>query len=131
MADTRIDNKKVKLISRIVWSIIGLLVRVALIFLLVIGIQSVISIGYDFGYNLFKGEAMSDPPGRDVVFTIEQGQSTSEIVDNLLEEGLVGNKWAVYAQIVFYKRKLMPGTYTLNTSQLNKDILKVLNGGSK
>ncbi len=104
-------------------------VKFIIILLLVLLVQFVLSIGYDFGYNLFAAPAMSSAPGREITFTVESGQSTSEITANLKEAGLIRDKFAFRCQILFYDKVLQPGEYKLSTSMTSKEILMYLDDG--
>lgn len=112
---------------------LGIAVRIGLqlilVLLLVILVQCVISKSYDFGYNLFAAPAMSSPPGREVVFTVENGESTTDIIDELAKNGLIRDKFSFRCQIIFYDKLLMPGKYSLNTSMTSREILNHLNDG--
>lgn len=104
-------------------------VRLIGILLVVLLFHFVISMGYDFGYNLFAAPAMSAPPGREVTFTVEQGESTADIIDGLADAGLIRDKLIFRCQIIFYDKILQPGEYQMNTSMTSKEILMYLNGG--
>lgn len=104
-------------------------VKLIAVLLLVLLVQLVISSGYDFGYNLFAAPAMSSAPGREVTFTIDEGEATSDIVADLKESGLIRDKFSFRCQILFYDKVLQPGEYKLNTSMTSKEILMYLNDG--
>lgn len=99
------------------------------ILLVILLFHFVISMGYDFGYNLFAAPAMSSPPGREVTFTVEKGESTAEIIDGLADAGLIRDKIIFRCQIIFYDKVLQPGEYNMNTSMTSKEILMYLDGG--
>ena len=75
----------VKKANRAVGGALRACVRLIGVLLIVLVFHFVISMGYDFGYNLFAAPAMSAPPGREVVFSVEPGESTEEIIDGLAE----------------------------------------------
>ncbi|MBQ4045881.1 MAG: endolytic transglycosylase MltG [Lachnospiraceae bacterium] len=109
--------------------ILAFFVKIVLLLLMVLAIQFVLSYGYDFGHRIFYSEAMSEPPGRDVIFTVESGESTSSVADRLLAEGLISDTLIYKIQVRFYKKIIIPGVYTLNTSMTSKEILQKLDDG--
>lgn len=114
------------------WAIVyavRIVIKLIALLLLVIIVQVIISSGYDFGYNLFAAPAMSSFPGREVAFTVEKGESTSNIIDDLADAGLIEDKLSFRCQIMFYDKVMQPGKYTLNTSMTSKEILMHLNNG--
>ncbi|MGN0294761.1 MAG: endolytic transglycosylase MltG [Lachnospiraceae bacterium] len=119
----------VKKASRAVGKAVYACVRLIGILLTVLLFHFVISAGYDFGYNLFAAPAMSASPGREVAFTVEQGESTADIIDGLADAGLIRDKLIFRCQIIFYDKILQPGEYRMNTSMTSKEILMYLNGG--
>lgn len=123
------SEMSVKKANRAVGTAIRVGIKLIAVLLIVLIFQLVISSGYDFGYNLFAAPAMSSPPGREVTFTVEKGESTSDIIDGLLEAGLIRDKISFRCQIIFYDKILQPGEYTMNTSMTSKEILTYLNGG--
>ena len=104
-------------------------IRLIMLLFLVLIIQLIISSGYDFGYNLFAAPAMSSTPGREVAFTVKKGESTSKIINDLADAGLIRDKLSFRCQIIFYDKVMQPGEYTLNTSMTSKEILMMLNDG--
>ncbi|MCI7100018.1 MAG: hypothetical protein MR966_14165 [Lachnospiraceae bacterium] len=119
----------VKKANRAVGGALRACVRLIGVLLIVLVFHFVISMGYDFGYNLFAAPAMSAPPGREVVFSVEPGESTEEIIDGLAEAGLICDKLIFRCQIIFYDKILQPGEYDMNTSMTSKEILMYLNDG--
>ena len=119
----------IKKANRAVGSALRAGIRLIGILLVVLLFHFVISMGYDFGYNLFAAPAMSAPPGREVTFTVEKGESTAEIIDGLADAGLIRDKLIFRCEIIFYDKILQPGEYDMNTSMTSKEILMYLDGG--
>lgn len=128
MAENSNDISVKKTNQAVIFSV-RLGIKLIILLILVLIVQFIISSGYDFGYNLFAAPAMSSPPGREVTFIVEKGESTSDIIDELAEAGLIRDKFSFRCQIVFYDKILQPGEYTLNTSMTSKEILLLLNDG--
>lgn len=128
MAENSNDISVKKTNQAVIFSV-RLGIKLIILLILVLIVQFIISSGYDFGYNLFAAPAMSSPPGREVTFIVEKGESTSDIIDELAEAGLIRDKFSFRCQIVFYDKILQPGEYILNTSMTSKEILLLLNDG--
>lgn len=64
---------------------------------------------------------------------IEPDSSTTEIVDALIEQGLVQDRYVMLAKVYLssYHGKMMPGTYTLSPSMTQDDILKTITGNKE
>lgn len=123
------NDMSAKKANRAIVIAVRVVIRLIVLLLLVIIFQVIISIGYDFGYNLFAAPAMSSSPGREVTFKVEKGDSTSNIINDLADAGLIRDKLSFRCQIIFYDKILQPGEYTLNTSMTSKEILMHLNDG--
>lgn len=99
--------------------------------ILVIVIAGLVFVGrnaYDFGYKVFAEETVSQAPGRQVAFTLEEGISGAELGQRLEERGLIkdGNVFRVQYLLSEYKDQLKPGNYILNTAQTSEEMLTIL-----
>ncbi|MCI5996556.1 MAG: solute-binding protein [Blautia sp.] len=103
------------------------------VFVLVLVIAVFVSAGkkaYSFGYRVFAEETVSDPPGKKVAVTIEDGITISELSKLLKEKRLIRDErvFQVQYQLSEYKGKLKGGTYILNTAQTSGEMLAELSG---
>ena len=91
---------------------------------------SISLVGFDFGYRVFTEPAMEEEPGRDVIFTVEPGDSVEEIAANLKKEGLIrdASLFVWQERVSAYYGDEKAGTYTLNTSQTVGEMLAILAG---
>lgn len=122
MANSVKTNKALKLTFGILW-------RVLIVAVIVAAFYFVISVGFDFGHDLFAGEAAAEGKGKKVTFVVKEGESTQNVIDHLQESGLINNKLKFRVQIIFYQRKILPGEYKFKTSMTSKEILGYLNKG--
>lgn len=108
----------------------GTIVRVALVILGVICIANYAHKAYDFGFRIFAEEPMSAPPGRDINFVVNNGDSQKEIIQMLEDKGIIRDHllFTVQKKLSLYKDDIQPGSYVLNTSMTTDDILLVLVG---
>lgn len=108
----------------------GTVVRVALVILAVICIANYAGKAYDFGYRIFAEEPMSAPPGRDINVVVNSSDSQKDIIQMLEDKGLIRDHmlFTVQKKLSIYKQDIKPGSYDLNTSMTNEEILEVLVG---
>ena len=105
-------------INRITTTIISMSVRLlfyALVFFLL----------YE-GHEVFSPTAVAEAPGTDKEFTIRNGESLSEVAEELEKSGLINNKLIFIIQAKFFDYEVYPGTYTLNTSMTSRDMMKAI-----
>lgn len=110
---------------------IGFLALKLFVILVIIGVLVLIGRNaYSFGYQIFAEETVSDPPGKKVAVTIEEGITDSELADLLEKTGLIKDSRVFWVQIQLskYKDKIQPGSYILNTSWNSEKMLSVLSG---
>lgn len=92
----------------------------------------IVSKAYSFGYRLFAEEPMSLAPGIEKVVVVEEGMSLRQVA-NMLEDGGVirdATIFQVQNKLSHYSSSFEAGTYTLNTSMTNEEIMAVLSGES-
>lgn len=83
---------------------------------------------YSFGYRVFTETAIDEAPGTDVLVQIKDGMSGDEMGQMLEEKGLVrdGKLFALQYRLSAYYKEIKPGVYTLNTSQLPKEMIMTM-----
>lgn len=83
---------------------------------------------YQFGYRLVAEEPVEEAPGRDVIVEIKEGSSCMAIGKKLKSDGLVNSAYlfAIQMKLSGYGNQVLPGTYTLNTSQTAREMLAVM-----
>jgi len=108
----------------------GTIVRVTLVILAAFCIMNFAGKAYDFGYRIFAEEPMSEAPGRDITVTVTSGDSQSEIIQMLEDKGLIRDHmiFTVQKRLSIYTDDIEPGTYVLNTSMTNEEMLAILVG---
>lgn len=85
---------------------------------------------YDFSYKVFTDNCLNPMNKSEVQFVIAPDSTTMEIVDLLVEEELVDDRYVLLAKVYLssYHGKMMPGTYTLSPSMTQDEILKTITG---
>ena len=81
---------------------------------------------YSFGYSVFTTPTMEAAPGRDVEVTVLEGQSIRSVGEELVQNGLSENSSIFVVQARIYGYEILPGTYTLNTSQTIYEMLRIM-----
>lgn len=87
---------------------------------------------YNFGYRLFAEEPMSLAPGIEKVVVIEEGMRLKEVAKMLEKGGVIRDAgiFKVQNKLSHYSSNFEAGTYTLNTSMTNEEIMAILSGES-
>lgn len=99
-------------------------VAAAFVLLLSLGCRK----AYQFGYQVFTEGTAEEAPGRNIEFTVLEGMSEKNVGTLLEKAGLVRNSRIFWIQAKIYGYELLPGSYTLNTSQTIRDMLLQMSG---
>ncbi len=102
--------------------LIKIAVLVVLAAVLIYGVRA----AYGFGYRVFTSGTVDEAPGKDIRVTITLDMSDRDISVYLRNQGLVTNSWIFFIQSKIYGYELLPGVYTLNTSQTVAEMLAIL-----
>lgn len=118
--------KKQKSVYSVLYRIIKILVSVMVVMVIYMGANT----AYDFGYRLFAEQPASLSPGVDVTFVVRAGMSAGEVAENLEERGIIRDAliFKIQNKLSHYKNGFLAGTYTLNTSMENEEIMAILSG---
>jgi len=122
-------SKTTKQINKITGTVILIAIRVVVIAVVIVIAARGIKASYEFGHSIFYAESVEEPPGHDVKVTIPEGTDAKEAATILENKGLITNKYSIIVQAKFFDYEVTPGTYTFNTSQTSREILKELNEG--
>ncbi|MCR5789829.1 MAG: hypothetical protein K6G83_08070 [Lachnospiraceae bacterium] len=115
-------------IKQLALSFASLVIRLALMTIVVLAVIRLGKQAYDFGFKLFTEESMDEPPGRDIVVTVNADDGMLEISQMLEEKGLTSD-WKLFflqSKLSENKDPLKPGSYTLNTSMNADTMLMIL-----
>ncbi len=120
-------------IKNVILTFLGMLVRILLVLLALYYIYKLAFIAYDFGFQVFTEEAVSQGDGLEVVVHIPEGASALEIGEILEERGLIDDRrlFFVRSMLSAWRGKMQGGTYTLNTSMKSEDMMKVMSPSEK
>lgn len=113
-------------INRVTGAIIKVSLRLIIYALVILILYEGVTIGYEFGHEIFASTAVSPAPGTDKTIVVEDGRSSLQVGKQLEEEGLIRNGYAFWIQSMFYEYDIYPGAYVLNTSMTSKEMLEVL-----
>lgn len=112
---------------------VGLLLKVALIFLAVLLIRKYAVKSYEFGYRIFKEPAVSSANATDVkkvTINLTEGVTPKALGDLLESKGLIRDSKLFIAQYYCseYKDELKPGTYVLRSTMTAEEMFAVMAG---
>lgn len=116
---------------RAVRTVLIILLNIIFYGLVLFGCVQIVHSGYSFTYDVFGDTMAEQAPGKDCLFTLENGQTEYEVATALSEQNLVKNRYSFYLRMQLEKRaesSLQPGTYTLNTSMTYEEILNEILG---
>lgn len=113
-------------INRVTGAIIRISLRLIIYALIILVLYEGVTIGYEFGHEIFASTAMSPAPGIDKTVVVEEGESSLQAGKKLEEEGLIHNAYAFWIQSMFYEYDVYPGAYVLNTSMTSKEMLEIM-----
>ena len=118
--------KKQNTVYSVLFRITRLLMAVIIIMLIYMASLK----AYDFGYRIFSERPVSMAPGKDITVEIKSGMSTDVICDLLEEKGVIRDALIFKIQNRFshYYGDFQAGTYTLNNSMDNEEIMAILSG---
>jgi len=92
------------------------------------GALVVIVLGFLLWYEL-ESHALG-PPGRQVVITVHQGESTSAVVTALSQHGVIGSSLAFQiSEIVHGSPTVLPGSYAMHQNLAFSEVREVLAAG--
>lgn len=118
--------KKQKSAYSVLFRVTKILLAIVIVMIVYIGALT----AYDFGYRIFAEKPMSTAPGNEVVVVIKDGMSTGDVADMLEAQGVIRDAkiFKIQNKLSHYSDGFLAGTYTLNTSMDNNDIMAVLSG---
>ena len=113
-----------------VYSVLGRITKLLIAVMIIMLVYVVALKSYDFGYRIFVERPVSMAPGTDITVEIEEGMGSSSIADMLEEKGIIRDAliFKIQNQFSHYKGSFKAGTYTLNTSMENEEIMAILSG---
>lgn len=126
-------NNYLKQTATVSLRIAQLVLHIALIVLFYVAViaafSKVATLAYDFSYPIFGNVAVETSPGTNVEIVIEEEDNLREIAKKLSEKNLIKNEYSFYIRSLLSineRRAIVPGVYTLNTSQDYGTILNIL-----
>lgn len=119
----KMADKTIKSVIRMVFY---MLVDVAIVLLVI----QAFMFSYNFFYRVFTESCVNSSDLSEQQFVIPPDSSTMEIVEALVDEGFVADKYVMLAKVYLssYHGKMLPGTYILSRSMTQTEILKVITG---
>lgn len=120
-------------LNKVILKFVSVSFSILVLLLVVVGLIELGTFCYDFGYRVFTETAVEEEPGTDIVVQVTEDMSEGDIGDMLEAEGLIRDSKLFFAQLKLsaYSGKLLPGTYTLNTSMTGKEMIAVMGTGAE
>lgn len=106
--------------------------RVAVYIILALVLFYGCTYAYSYGQKVFSSRGMEAKPGTDIKVTIKNGTTVKKLGSILEDYGLIEDDFIFYLQtIAFEYKKVIPGTYNLNTSMSGEEIITALSNGTQ
>lgn len=115
-------------LKNVVLGILNILIRVSIACLVVLYVYRFAMASYHFGYMIFTDSAKEVTPGRDITVSVELDDSVMDIGKTLEQRGVIDDAKLFFVQeyLSEYHKKILPGTYTLNTSMKPSEMLQLM-----
>ena len=78
------------------------------------------------GYQLFSDAPYGASEGVTVTFTVEAGESTAQVAQELEESGLIESALIFRLQSLLFQTRIVAGTYQLGDGMSSREILRIL-----
>ena len=114
---------------RIVRLVLLVILNIIVYALIILGVGKLCTTTYQFTYQVFGDTIVDPPPGLDVEFVINKGETAMSLATKLEQNRLVKNKYSFYIRarlVVSDKKPIMPGKYLLNSSMTYDEILEII-----
>lgn len=117
--------------ANIIFSVVGAIIRVALIVLAVYAVYRGALLCYDYGYRIFTEPAISSGEGRTVTVAVTEDMSASDIGHLLVNKGLIRDSKLFVLQYYLseYLKDVKPGIFELSTSMTVEEMMEVMSLG--
>lgn len=115
----------------ILLGLVGLLLKIALIFMAVLLIRKYAEKSYEFGYRIFKEPAVTTTgPVKKVTINLTDGVTPKTLGELLESKGVIRDSTLFVAQYYCseYKSELKPGTYVLKSDMTAEEMFAVMAG---
>lgn len=112
-------------VNKVIFKFLQIAFSIMITLLIIYGTVRAGRTAFELGYRVFAESPMEEIPGTDVVITIESGMGAKEIGELLKENKLIRDENLFFLQlnVSAYADKIIPGTYTLNTSLTARDMI--------
>lgn len=119
-------SQSTKAVLDIFGFLLGVLLNIVFYVVVVFVLYQVAATVYEYSYQVFGDRVCEEAPGRDVQITIEDGESTMQIAEKLYMNKIVVNQYTFYLKVRLLEKKIMQGTFWLNTSMTYDEVLAVI-----
>ena len=109
-------------------SVVGAILRVAVIILAVYVIYQGAELCYDYGYRIFTEPAVEVGEGKTVTVTITSNMKPKDLGELFEKKGLIkdGTLFMFQYYLSEYMKDVKPGTFELSTAMTAEDMMKVM-----
>ncbi|HWT26472.1 MAG TPA: hypothetical protein VN131_00900 [Mobilitalea sp.] len=81
---------------------------------------------FEFTYELYGPRTVDSKPGHEIIFQINQGESTMDVASKLEIDRAIVNKYSFYFKTKLQDKVILAGTYKINSSMTYDEILNTI-----
>lgn len=109
-------------------SVVGAILRVAVVILAVYVIYQGAEICYDYGYRIFTEPAVEVGEGKNVTVTITSSMTPKDIGELFEKKGLIkdGTLFVFQYYLSEFSKDVNPGTFELSTAMTAEEMMEVM-----
>ena len=116
------------MLKKFIFGFLNFIFRFSVAALVVVLVYRLAMYSYHFGYMVFSDASKEPTPGRDIVLTVENTDNVLELGRILMARGVIDDEKIFFVQerLSDFHGKLVPGTYTFNTSMAPSAIFAMM-----
>lgn len=113
------------------WKVLEYTVKAVMGIIVIAFLYQGITKGYEFGYELFHSEALTEDSEVVEELEVSRGDSAFEIGKWLEEKNVISNALVFWTQSYIYEFDIRPGVYQVSSDMSSREILMMLDIGKQ
>ncbi len=109
-----------------IWFMIHIVLNILFYAIVVFAVYKVGTYAYEFSYQVFGDVTAESEPGRNALITIEEKSTAYDLAETLEVNKIIVNRYSFYLKAKVLNKKIMAGTFMLNSSMTYDEILNTV-----
>jgi len=122
-------STKAKVTASILRFFMGVLMTALFYILAFLMIRELAKTVYSFSYEVFGSQVMDSEPGRSITIMIGESDTMHDVAKTLEQQKIIVDSSSFEMRAALTEKEIVPGTYTVNSSQTYAEILDILDNG--